>query len=124
MLTFCIFQFAVIAGGCIDWHCNVVINEVWKYSPNNDKWTKLTDLPFPNHSFRLVSLENYIYMFGTYIDNHDVSDHSTVYKLKPKVSEKWKQVGNLIDDWTYFIKLEALVVIPIVKEIELTHKGT
>ena len=63
-------------------------------------------------------------MFGTYIDNHDVSDHSTVYKLKPKVSEKWKQVGNLIDDWTYFIKLEALVVIPIVKEIELTHKGT
>ena len=125
LLTFFILQFAVIAGGCIDWHCNVVINEVWKYSPSKDKWTKITSLPFPNHSFRLVSLENYIYMFGTYIDNYAVSDHSTVYKLKPKVSEKWKKVGNLVgDDWTYDIDFEALVVIPIVKEIELTHKGT
>ena len=64
-------------------------------------------------------------MFGTYINNYAVSDHSTVYKLKPQVSEKWKKVGNLVgDDWTYDIDFEALVVIPIVKEIELTHKGT
>ena len=63
-------------------------------------------------------------MFGTYIDNQDISDHSAVYRLKPKVSGKWKKVGNLKDDWIFDLDFEALVVLPIVKNIELTHKET
>ena len=111
----------MIAGGCIDYLCNTVINQVWKYSPSKQKWTELADLPYPNYRFRLVSLKEHIYIFGSFnLYEHEGYKHdgTEVYKLSPQVSEKWKKVGHLAA-FSFATDYSRLVVIPIVKEIEL-----
>ena len=90
-------------------------NQVWKYTPDKKEWTQLANLPYPNYGFRLVSLNEYIYMFGTSRWELGWMDGSEVYKLDPKASEEWEKVGTLNMDHLH-MDSRSLVVIPFIKD--------
>jgi N-acetylneuraminic acid mutarotase len=75
------------------WGFNTYLNDWWKYTPSTNTWTQLTNLPFSNFGLSCATVNNKIYITGSFSINQTVGIGLN-YEYNPD-NNTWTQKSSM-----------------------------
>ena len=64
---------------------NTISSKVFKYDPNSDTWSYVTDMKTPRRGLGSAVIGNEIYVFGGIDDNNNITNKVEIFKVSPIV---------------------------------------